>query len=132
MNNAHVRERLADHRRHPRNYGSLSEPDLSERVENPQCVGPTHPNGDWVSVSLTVSDEEPHVIEAVRFEGAGCTLSQAAASLLTDQMGGTELDIVRRWDSEFIEQHVGMDLTPARLQCAELVVRAIQQGTLDR
>jgi len=128
MNNAYVRELLTDHSRNPQNYGTISDPDLSERVDNPQCVGPTHPEGDWISISLTVSDDEPHVIDSVRFEGAGCTLSQAATSLLTQQMKGTEIEEVRNWDREFIEQQVGMDLTPARLQCAELVVRAVRRG----
>ncbi len=131
MNNAYVRELLADHSSNPRNYGTLPDPDIVERVDNPQCVGPTHPEGDWISVSLTVSDEEPRVIESVRFEGAGCTLSQAATSLLTQQMEGTELQEIRRWDREFIEQQVGIDLTPARLQCAELVVRAVRQGEFN-
>jgi len=122
---------LADHSSNPRNHGTLSDPDIVERVENPQCVGPTHPEGDWISVSLTVSDKEHRVIESVRFEGAGCTLSQAATSLLTQQMEGTELQEIRSWDREFIEQQVGMDLTPARLQCAELVVRAVRQGEFN-
>ena len=128
MKNTYVRELLADHSNNPRNYGTVPDPDFSERVDNPQCVGPTDPEGDWVSLSLTFSDDEPRVIESVRFEGAGCTLSQAAASLLTQQMEGTDIEEVRRWDCELIEQQVGMDLTPARLQCAELVVRAVQQG----
>mgnify|MGYP000179036196 FL=1 len=128
MNNAYVRELLTDYSRNPQNYGTIADPDLSERVENPQCVGPTHPEGDWISISLIVSDNEQHVIDSVRFEGAGCTLSQAPTSLLTQQMKWTEIEEVRNWDREFIEQQVGMDLTPARLQCAELVVRAVRQG----
>ena len=131
MNNTYVRELLADHSSNPRNYGTVSDPDLSQKVDNPQCVGPTHPDGDWVSVSLTVSDDEFPVVESVGFEGAGCTLSQAATSLLTQEMTGKTIEEIRSWDSAFIEQQVGMDLTPARLQCAELVVRAIQQGDLN-
>lgn len=131
MNNTYVRELLADHSNNPRNYGPVSDPDLSEKVDNPQCVGPTHPDGDWVSVSLTVSDDESPVVESVGFEGAGCTLSQAATSLLTQEMTGKTIEEIRSWDSAFIEQQVGMDLTPTRLQCAELVVRAIQQGDLN-
>jgi len=131
MNNTYVRELLADHSSNPRNYGTLPDPDIVKRVENPQCVGPTHPEGDWVSLSLTVSDDEPRIIESVRFEGGGCTLSQAATSLLTQRMEGTEIQEVRSWDGEFIEQQVGMDLTPARLQCAELVVRAVRQGDIN-
>lgn len=130
MNNAYVRELLADHSSNPRNYGTVPKPDLSKRVDNPQCVGPTHPEGDWISLSLTVSEDEPHVIQSARFEGSGCTLSQAATSLLIQQMEGKKIEAVRNWDSEFIEQQVGMDLTPTRLQCAELAVRAIQLGEI--
>ena len=43
-------------------------------------------------------------------------------------MVGTPLDEVLAWDGAFIEDHVGMDLTPARLQCAELVLLAVRQA----
>lgn len=128
MTDTFVRELLADHSRNPRHYGRLSNPDLQWETENPQCVGPTHPEGDWVAVDVTLSEDSPPIVDDVRFTGEGCTLSQATASLLTEAMVGTPLDEVLAWDGAFIEAHVGMDLTPARLQCAELVLLAVRQA----
>ena len=122
---------LGDHSQNPRNYGEFQSPDIESEMTNPQCVGPTHPDGDRVSLQATLSDDES-TVEAVRFTGDGCTLSQAAASLLSEQMVGTAVSEINEWDSEYIEELVGMDLTPSRLQCAELVLAAFRQAVEDQ
>jgi len=127
MNNKFVRELLGDHSRNPRNYGELPEPDIEAEMTNPQCVGPTHPEGDRVRLQVILSDDDT-TVENVRFTGDGCTLSQAGASLLSEQMVGTAVSEIVEWDSEYIEEHVGMDLTPSRLQCAELILTAFRQA----
>lgn len=131
MNDKFVQELLADHSRNPRNYGTLSDPDIEWQTDNPQCVGPTHPEGDQVSIAATLSEDTPPVVDTVRFTGAGCTLSQAAASLLTEQMVGTPVTEVIEWDSETIEELVGMELTPSRLKCAELALVAFRKAIDD-
>ncbi len=131
MDDSFVRELLADHSRNPRQYGDLPEPDLEGHTDNPQCVGPTHPEGDQVSLTATLSEDTPPIVEAVRFTGHGCTLSQATASLLTEQMIGEPVDDVLEWDSETLEELVGMDLTPARLKCAELALVAFRKAVQD-
>lgn len=99
-------------------------------MTNPQCVGPTHPDGDRVSLQVALSDEG-NIVEAVRFTGDGCTLSQAGASLLSEQMVGTAVSEIIEWDNEYIEERVRMELTPSRLQCAELVLTAFRQAVED-
>jgi len=131
MDDKLVQEMLGDHSQNPRNYGELQSPDIEADMTNPQCVGPTHPDGDRVSLQATLSDDES-TVEAVRFTGDGCTLSQAAASLLSEQMVGTAVSEINEWDSEYIEELVGMDLTPSRLQCAELVLAAFRQAVEDQ
>lgn len=131
MDDALVRELLADHSRNPRHYGELPDPDVERRAENPQCVGPTHPTGDQVTLRMTLTDDDPPVVESVRFTGTGCTLSQASASLLTERLVGTAVDEALGWDRNTIESLVGMDLTPSRLQCAELALLAFRQGVAD-
>lgn len=123
-----VRERLMDHSRNPHNYGELPDPDIEWKSENPQCVGPTHPEGDQVAVQATLSEGTPPVVNTVRFTGRGCTLSQATASLLTEQMTGTPVTDVIEWDSETLEELVGMELTPSRLKCAELALIAFRNA----
>jgi nitrogen fixation NifU-like protein len=127
MDNKFVRELLGDHSRNPRNYGELQTPDLEAEMTNPQCVGPTHPEGDRVRLQATLSDDET-TVERVRFTGEGCTLSQAGASLLSEEMLGTPVSEIVEWDSDYIEEQVGMDLTPARLHCAELILTAVRQA----
>ena len=131
MDDKLVQEMLGDHSQNPRNYGELQSPDIEADMTNPQCVGPTHPDGDRVSLQATLSDDES-TVEAVRFTGDGCTLSQAAASLLSEQMVGTAVSEINEWDSEYIEERVGMDLTPSRLQCAELILAAFRQAVEDQ
>jgi len=130
MDDKFVRELLGDHSQNPRNYGELPEPDIEAEMTNPQCVGPTHPEGDRVRLQATLSDDGNRV-ENVRFTGDGCTLSQAGASLLSQQMVDTAVSEIIAWDSEYIEAHVGMDLTPSRLQCAELILTAFRQALED-
>ena len=131
MDDRLIRELLADHSRNPRNHGELEEPDVEWGTENPQCVGPTHPEGDQVTITATLSEETPPVVERVTFTGEGCTLSQATASLLTEQMTGTPLPEIVAWDGETLEELVGMDLTPSRLKCAELALVAFRQAVAD-
>jgi NifU homolog involved in Fe-S cluster formation len=130
MDDKLVQEMLGDHSRNPRNYGELQSPDIEAEMTNPQCVGPTHPDGDRVSVQAALSDEG-NIVEAVRFTGDGCTLSQAGASLLSEQMVGTAVSEIIEWDNEYIEERVRMELTPSRLQCAELVLTAFRQAVED-
>jgi nitrogen fixation NifU-like protein len=131
MDDALVRELLADHSQNPRHYGELPDPDVEWQTENPQCVGPTHPEGDQVALQVTLTDDEPPVVESVRFTGAGCTLSQASASLLTERLVGTPVDEAADWGRDTIEELVGMDLTPSRLQCAELALVAFRRGVAE-
>lgn len=131
MDKTLIRELLADHSRNPRNYGTVTEPDIEHETDNPQCVGPTHPEGDEIRVTAKLSDETPQVVESVGFTGRGCTLSQATASLLTEQMIGTPVTDIVEWDSETLEDLVGMDLTPSRLKCAELALVAFRKAVED-
>ena len=127
MDDKLVQEMLGDHSRNPRNYGELKSPDVEAEVTNPQCVGPTHPDGDRVSLQVTLSDDG-NTVKDVRFTGDGCTLSQAGASLLSEQMVGTAVSEILGWDNEYIEERVGMELIPSRLQCAELLISAFRQA----
>jgi len=131
MDETLVRELLADHSRNPRNYGTLTEPDIEHETSNPQCVGPTHPDGDEIAVAVKLSEETPGVVETVRFTGRGCTLSQATTSVLSEKMIGTPVTEIVEWDGETLEDVVGMTLTPSRLRCAELALVAFRNAAED-
>jgi nitrogen fixation NifU-like protein len=131
MDKKFVQELLGDHSRNPRNYGELESPDIEAEMTNPQCVGPTHPDGDRVRLQATLSDDGT-TVETVGFTGEGCTLSQAGASLLSEAMVGASVSEITEWDAEYIEKHVGMDLTPSRLHCAELILTAFRQAVEEK
>jgi len=72
------RDVILDHNRHPRNFGHIDHPDAQAEGHNPLC-------GDRLSLSLRLNGER---IEDIRFEGKGCAISTAAASLMTEAVKG--------------------------------------------
>ena len=73
---------IIDHNRHPRNFGSLEDATETASGDNPLC-------GDRITVYLRLKDD---VIEDIRFQGAGCAISQASASLMTTAVRGKKAD----------------------------------------
>jgi len=71
---------LLDHFRHPRNYGTLDAPDISNEQFNPLC-------GDRIRIELKLNQS---IVNEARFKGDGCAISTAAASLLTEMIIGKE------------------------------------------
>ena len=84
---------ISDHFRRPRNRGALNEAAVMGRADNPAC-------GDIVRVWAGVSDGK---IVRATFDGSGCLLSQAAASMVTVLVRGKTLDAVARLRSAFAE-----------------------------
>ena len=70
---------ILDHNKSPRNFGKLERANRRQEGFNPLC-------GDHLHVYLRVDDDD--VIEDIRFEGAGCAISKASASLMTDAVKG--------------------------------------------
>ena len=109
------RENILDHYRNPRNSGHLEHPRTAEGV-NPLC-------GDELSVELSVEDG---VVRDVRFNGRGCAISQAAASMISDVVKGKTVDEVAALGSEDVLEELGIPLTPIRLKCALLSVSVLK------
>ena len=79
------REVILVHYQHPHNHGTLPNPDISFEDSNPLC-------GDKIRVDLKVKD---NIVQEVRFSGKGCAISQASASMLTDELVGKSLDEIK-------------------------------------
>ena len=109
---------LLDHFRHPRNYGSLDAPDISNEQFNPLC-------GDRIRLELRF--EQSRVSEA-RFKGDGCAISTAAASLLTDMVLGKDLEELTNLPDARLISALESNIQPARLQCALLPLQALREG----
>ena len=104
------KEDILDHYKHPRNFGELDAPDVHVEANNPLC-------GDRLSMDLHLKDG---VVEDVRFKGRGCAISQASASMLTEQMVGKSLVELARVTKDDILENLGVEVSYARLKCALL------------
>jgi len=110
------RDFILEHYRNPHNKGVLDPHDLHFADSNPTC-------GDEMSMTLRVADDR---ISDVAFDGRGCAISQASASILTDELRGMTTDQVREMDPRMVLDALGVPIGPARLKCALLSYKVLQ------
>ena len=127
------RELILDHARKPRHFGKLENATHSAAGINPLC-------GD--KLTLYVALDEAGVIHDAAFEGSGCAISVASASLLTETVIGLPVDDAKRWfdnvtmaltsDSEVelgkLQALVGVREFPSRVKCATLSWHALNSA----
>ncbi len=112
------RENILDHYKHPRNHGTLEHPDITYEDANPLC-------GDRIRMDINVKDGR---IDAVRFSGVGCSISQAAASMLCEAVEGRTLDEVKKLSRDDVLEMLGIELGPVRLKCGMLALKTLKSG----
>jgi nitrogen fixation NifU-like protein len=112
------RDFILEHYRNPHNKGVLDPHDLHFADSNPTC-------GDEMSMSLVLDQPKEHIAD-VAFDGRGCAISQASASILTDGLRGKSLDEVRDLDPKSLLEEIGVPIGPARLKCALLSYKVLQ------
>ena len=110
---------ILDHYKHPHNRGVLEPATHAARESNPLC-------GDEISLTLRV--DGANRVEDVRFEGEGCAISMASASLLTDAIKGKTLEEANALDRTAVLGGLGVPLSAVREQCALLPLRTLQQA----
>jgi nitrogen fixation protein NifU and related proteins len=111
-------EYLLDHYQNPRNSGALEHADVTMPGGNPGC-------GDIVTIYLKVNDAGDHV-EQVTFEGQGCTISQAAASILTELVEGKPLAEIDEMDFSDMIDLLGREVVNTRPRCATLALGTLK------
>jgi nitrogen fixation protein NifU and related proteins len=112
------RDFILEHYRQPHNRGVLDPHDLHFADSNPTC-------GDELSMTLRL-DTAGERIADVAFDGRGCAISQASASIMTDELRGMSLDEVRDMDPREVVEALGVPIGPARLKCALLGYKVLQ------
>jgi len=112
------RDFILEHYRSPHNKGVLDPHDLQFADSNPTC-------GDEMSMTLRLDDPKANITD-VAFDGRGCAISQASASILTDELRGKSLDEVRSMDPKKVLDDLGVPIGPARLKCALLSYKVLQ------
>jgi nitrogen fixation protein NifU and related proteins len=115
------RDYILEHYRRPHNFGVIDEPSATFEGANPLC-------GDRITMQLGVKDG---VVEQVGFTGRGCAISQASASLLTDEVKGKPLDAVAGIRADDLLELLGIEISPARLKCAMLSFDSLQHLLAD-
>ena len=111
------RENILDHYRHPRHKGNLEHPTHSFQDENPLC-------GDNIRIDLHVDEND--IIDDVRFDGHGCSISLASASMLVERLKGMPLEEAKKLSKEDILDLLGIELGPVRLKCALLSLKVLK------
>ncbi|MGH2353804.1 MAG: Fe-S cluster assembly sulfur transfer protein SufU [Chloroflexota bacterium] len=112
------RDFILEHYREPHNRGVLEPHDLHFADSNPTC-------GDELSMTLRLDGAKQRV-DDVAFDGRGCAISQASASILTDELRGLSLDELQAIDPREVVANLGVPIGPARLKCALLVYKVLQ------
>ena len=112
------RDFILEHYKHPHNKGYLDPHDLHFADSNPTC-------GDEMSMTLRLDDAQSAIAD-VAFDGRGCAISQASASILTDGLRGQSLDEVKAMNPKDLLDELGVPIGPARLKCALLSYKVLQ------
>lgn len=103
-------EEILDHYRNPRNFGKLQNPDVSHRELNPLC-------GDQYEFQMRFSDG---AVKEIKFNGDGCAISMASASMLTEFSKGKSAADLKKVTRGEVLKLLGISVSPARLKCAML------------
>src|SRR5258706_2558513 len=104
---------IVDHYKTPRNQGQLEGATNTYADSNPLC-------GDELTMALRIEDDR---VADVRFSGKGCAISQASASILTEEIKGKTLDEIKAIDREQIVENLGIRISPPRNKCSRLSLK---------
>ena len=115
-------ENILDHSRHPRHRGLLDEYTHHAEDDNPLC-------GDRLEITFQVDDDNR--IVKIGWDGDGCAISQASASMLGEQILGKPLDEVKALDKDDIMELIGIPLSANRMKCALLSLKVVKAAAYD-
>jgi nitrogen fixation protein NifU and related proteins len=115
-------DRLLDHYERPRHHGPLAGADVVMPGGIPDC-------GDTVTIYLRV-DPEGGRIAGLSFEGRGCTISQAAASLLAERLQGAPLVVLELMDDAEVFELIGREVARSRPRCATLALNTMKAAAI--
>ena len=114
------KEIILDHYRNPRNKGNINDAEISAKDYNPVC-------GDKLTLDIKLEND---VVSDIKFDGEGCAISQACASILTEMLMGKTLEDLSKFSKDALLEELGTpSLGPARIKCALLSLKVLKIGT---
>ncbi len=119
MDERMYREQIIDLYENPLNFGSLEPSDFTYEEDNPLC-------GDVIRIYVRIDDDDR--IADVRWSGEGCAISQASASLLTEDIKGKTIDEIKAYTKEDLLDLLGIQLSMTRIKCALLSLKVLKAG----
>ena len=119
MDERMYREQIIDLYENPLNFGKLEPADISYEEDNPLC-------GDVIQIDVRLDDENR--IVDVKWHGQGCAISQASASLLTEEIKGKTVDEVKSYTKDELLELLGIQLSMTRVKCALLSLKVLKAG----
>ena len=112
------KDNIIDHYQNPRNFGDLTGADVVVREANASC-------GDMLQMAVKFNAGK---ISDIKFKSIGCAISTAAGSLLTEAIVGKTVNEVKKFSEGDMMALLGIKVSPTRMKCAILPLRALQKA----
>ncbi|MBI4079307.1 MAG: SUF system NifU family Fe-S cluster assembly protein [Candidatus Levybacteria bacterium] len=110
------REEILEHYKEPLNFGTLEDFDMTSRQFNPFC-------GDEIVIFVTFQNDK---ISDIRFQGKGCAISVAAASMLTEHAKGRSKEELTKFTEDDMLSLIGIDVSETRKKCVFLALGVLK------
>jgi nitrogen fixation NifU-like protein len=110
------RDYILEHYKNPQNFGELPQRDLEFHDKNPLC-------GDEMEIQIRVENGK---IAELKWHGQGCAISQAAASIASQELIGMPVDEAAELDADWMLEHMGIEISATRRKCALLNLKVLR------